>query len=477
MNKLEQIRQKFQSKTLEERQQYLALLSPKELRVLYSNPDLFLFDKQIITGDQRYTILRCGRSFGKSFTGAAWVAKKVMNGAKIIGLVGPTHKDVVDVMVAAIIKWFPKGEAWYVSGEKHKIYFKNYNAVVYCYSSDTEIRGPNLEYLWCDEICKWCDSIPDKVKECFDLVDLAVRVGKNPQIVITSTPKDFPIFRDWQKKVDEGNPRYKMYTGTMFDNPFLSDSFKQSMIEKFGGTRLGRQELYGELLLDVEGAAWNQKMIDDCRISYDDFKSKLSEKITKVSERGVYTSYNKFEISRIVVGVDPTVSDKPDGDECGIIIAALGSDGHVYVLNDYSGQYTTDQWAKKSIQALNDYEAGMIVIEKNNGGELVKKNIQSFDSAAPVKTVQAIKGKIDRALPVAALYERSLVHHVQPKRTKEQIESNYNVFEKLEHQMTHYTGNPKLKSPDRLDALVWAIFELKLSNTYVNRDYSAIGSF
>lgn len=471
MNSLEKFRQKFQAMSLDDRKVFLSSLNKNELLSLYANPDLFLFDKQIITGNQRYTILRCGRRFGKSVAGAAWMAKKILAGAKSLGLCGATHEDVAKVMVPALKAWFPFPLQY--NQQNHTITgFKN-KATIHCFTSDNEVRGYGLEYLWCDEICNWCDGIPEKVKERFDVLDMAVSAGKNPQTIITSTPKPFPLFIEWQKKIDEGHHRYKMLTGTMFDNPFLSQEYKDSQLEKLGNTRFGRQEIYGDLLLDVEGAAWNNKMIDDCRISYDDFKSKLSEVLLTVNERGIATRKNKLEINRVVVGVDPTVSDKPDGDECGIIIAALGTDNNVYILNDYSGQYTTDQWAQKSIKALDDYEAGMIVIEKNNGGELVKKNILAFDPSVPVKTITSVKGKIDRALPVAALYERHQVFHVMPKN----VLIGNNVYEKLEHQMVHYTGSPKLKSPDRLDALVFAIHELRLSATYTHRDTSIIGSF
>ncbi len=466
---MEQLRKKFQSLTLEERRKYIKSLSKKERKALLKNPELFLFDKQIITGEQRYTILKCGRSFGKSYSGAAWIARKILNGAKVIGLVGANHKDVEQVMVKFILSWFPN-DAVYVGGDQAIIKFKSRDAIIYCYSSETEIRGPNLEYLWCDEVCKWCSSIAEKAKECFDCVDMAVRVGKNPQIIITSTPKPFPLFFEWKKKIEEGNKRYKLMEGTMWDNPFLGEDFIQSMVEKFGNTRFGRQELYGDLLEDVEGAAWDAKMIEDCQMSFEEFKEKIKETITHISETGHRTTYNKFEILRTVIGVDPTVSDKPDNDECGIISASLGSDGHIYVFKDNSGQYTTDEWAQKSVYAYYEIGAGLIVIEKNNGGELVKKNILAVDSSIIIKPISSTKGKLDRALPIAALYERRQVHHVQPKGQKDH-------FIKLENQMTKYTGNPKLKSPDRLDALVFAIMELKLNETYAERDFSAIGVY
>lgn len=471
-------RQKFQSLPIDERKAFLKNLNTAQRLALYSYPEFFLFDKQIITGDQRYTILRCGRSFGKSFTGSAWIARKVLDGAKDLGLVGPTISDVENVMVKALIKWFPPNKARYIGGDKKVIKFVDYpETTVYCYSADTEIRGPNIEYLWCDEIVKWNDSIADKVKETFETADYAVRVGQNPQTLITSTPKPFPLFIKWQQKIDEGNPLYKMYTGTMFDNPFLSNSYKQAMVDEYGNSRHGRQELYGELLTEVEGAAWTQKMIEDGRITMSQLKAKLNASPTSYLNEKGYTVYNKkFELFSGVTAVDPTVSDNPDGDECGIVTAVLGSDGHVYVVGDNSGQYTTLQWAKEAAKAYHYYDSGRIVIEKNNGGELVSKNIKSVDSSIPIKAITATKGKIDRALPIAALYEKGIVHHVMPDHEVGKPVPE-NPYSKLEGQMTRYTGNPKEKSPDRLDALVWAIYELKLSHNHINRDVDAIGYF
>lgn len=443
-----EFRKYFQKMSIDDRKTLLKSLSAKQRLELFKSPDIFLFDKQIIDGPERYTILCCGRRFGKSVAGSAWMAKKILAGAECLGLCGATHEDVAKVMVPALMNWFPYPLVY--NQKYHTITgFKN-NAIVHCYTSDNEVRGYGLEYLWCDEICNWADGIPEKVEERFKVLDMAVSAGKNPQTIITSTPKPFPLFIKWQQKIEEKHPRYKMVTGTMFDNPFLSEEYKQSQLEELGSSRFGRQELYGELLLDVEGAAWSNKIIEDHRITMD----QLTEKIRQ----------GKFSINRMVVGVDPTVSDKPDGDECGIITAALGSDNHIYVLADDSGQYTTNQWAKQSVKTLQDSGAGLIVIEKNNGGELVRMNIHSVNPSIPVKTISATKGKIDRALPVAALYERGQVHHV-------------GVFSKLEDQMTRFTGNPKQKSPDRLDALVWAAHELRLSQVYVNRDTTNVGCY
>lgn len=471
-----EIRQKFQSLILEERQEFIGNLSDDEKLSLYDYPQMFLFDRQIVTGLQNLTLFICGRGWGKTFCGSGWIAMKVMEGAKKLAIIAPTYeKDLEQVMVPAILAWFPPDEAKYVGG---MIKFTKYDAVIYCYSAETEVRGPNIEYCWCDEIAKWNGGRAEDVSETFKVATTACRIGKNPQIVVTSTPKPFPLIIEWERKCKEGSPLYKMIVGTMYDNPFLSDSYKQFMEDQYKDTPwLMRQELLGEIQSEVEGAAWKKEDIDNNRITMKQLKDKFQSKITNTDEKGYVTYSKPFDFNSTVVGVDPTVSDNPDRDECGIMPVAIGTDNHIYVLGDMSGQYTTDQWAKKSVEAVDKYDAGRIIIEKNNGGELVAKNIRIVDPNIPIKTITATKGKIDRALPVAALYAQGLVHHVMPDRDPDPNKPYINPFEKLEYQMTHFTGNPKEKSPDRLDALVWAIYELRLNQTYVYRDTSAIGMY
>lgn len=450
-------RNKFQSMSLEDRRHFLSKLSVVELKSLYSNPDLFLFDKQIIQGDERYIILMCGRRFGKTVGGSAWLAKKILEGAKSVGMCGATHEDVAKLMVPALMSWFPYKLNY--NQQHHKITgFKN-GAVVHCFTSDRESRGFSLSYLWNDEICNWCDSVPEKVEERFKILDMAVSVGNNPQTIITSTPKPFPLFIKWQKKIAEGNPLYKLITGTMFDNPFLSPAYKQAQIDEVGSSRFGRQELYGELLTEVEGALWSQDMITNSHsISMDVYKNTIADK----------------SIIRTIVAVDPSVSDG-QGDECGILVASIDSNNTIYILADRSGQYTNDQWAQQTIKALNDFEASSIVIEKNNGGDLVKKNILSLDNNVHIKSVTATKGKIDRAQPVAALYERGKVKHIGIELASQDRRGT--SLDKLEYELTHFTGNPKEKSPNRLDALCWAVHELRLTANTAYRDFTNIGCY
>ncbi len=439
---LSELRLKFQSLSPKQKAQYISTLPPKAQKYLYETPELWLFDKQIIPTDKaRYTLLMCGRGFGKTTSGSAHVAAQIKQGVKSIGLCGAKYSDVKQDMIPGILKWFDRDFISKIqrNDQEHILYLPN-GCVIKYYSSDTEIRGPNLELLWCDEICKWCDSIPEKVQECFDLLDMTVRVGKHPKVIITSTPKSFPFFKEFQQKIVDNNPAYNLITGTMFDNPYLPQSFINSMLEKHGGTRLGRQELYGELLADAEGALWNHKMLDDCHL-----KTLLPmEKLLPM-------------MIRIVVAIDPAVTNNQKSDETGIIVAGLGIDGKVYVLKDLSGKFSPKDWATHAINAYREFKADKIIAEKNNGGDLVEMNLRSVNPTIPVKTIHASRGKIVRAEPVAALYEQKRVYH-------------NGIFKTLEDQMCSFTGDPKQQSPDRMDALVYAISELALTASYARVD-------
>jgi phage terminase large subunit-like protein len=473
MNNSDQLVNVFNSLDSSEKISFLTNLSTKEINILKELPELFLRPDQVITGNARYNLVMAGRSFGKTFMGGAWVAIKIREGARSIGIVAPTFSDLEQVMVPAILSWFGN-DAKYVGGNKKTITFKKYpKATIYCYSSDMEIRGPNLNFLWADEMAKWCDCLGDKIEAQFKVLDFAVRIGKNPQLLITSTPKPFPIFIKFEDRFLAGDSSVNIKYGTLFDNTALPKSFHESMLIEYGKTRLGQQEIYGRLLRDVPGALWNYSMIDPYRITWNELETKLNTVITTTSETGHITNHKPVELLRVVTGVDPSVSDNIETcDETGIITAALLSDGHVYILEDFSGQYTTNEWAVKAVEAYKKYN-GSIVIEKNNGGDLVKRNIQNVCPTIPIRTVTANKGKIDRAQPISALYEQGLVHHVMPDNQK--IISPYIA---LEEQLTRFTGNPKEKSPGRLDALVWAIFDLKLNNIgLTERHLSPLGYF
>lgn len=455
--KLQAIRAQFQSMDRLEREDWLRKLSIEELRGIYQYPDIFLFDKQIIEGeDWIYYLLRCGRSFGKSYAGAAWIAKKIRNGAKVVGLCGPTYDDVAKVMVPAILKWFLPDELEDppYNNQTHTVRFNN-GAVIYCYTSDKETRGPNLEYLWCDEICVWADGIPEKIQERFQHICRAVRAGKHPQVIITSTPKNHPFFVDFQKKIDEGNPNYKMIQGSILDNPNLPKSYVNEQIANCY-TTADRMELFGDLITETPGAFWTHDQLDLCKA---DLPSPLNapppsrKRLTNAQLMGkepIILHTDKPYHIRTVIGFDP--SGSVDRDECGIVVVALYSDGKAYVLHDASGDYNPAEYAKKIADLYQQYHAACVVVESNYGGKGAFLYIlRSVNALMNIKTVNTHVGKTTRAEHVSALYHQGKVFHVN------HVDPTH--FNKLEDQMCtfniHYS-----KSPDRLDSLVYAITEL-----------------
>ena len=277
------------------------------------------------------------------------------------------------------------------------------------------LRGPQFHYAWCDELAAW------KYPEAYDQLQFGLRLGDHPQTVITTTPKPKPLIRNLTKR-DDGT--VIVTHGSTFENKDnLAASALIELQARYAGTRLGRQELEGEILEDVEGALWTQDNID----------------INRVDKAPI-------DLQRIVVAVDPAVTSNEDSDETGIIVAGKNNQGELFVLADYTIKASPMGWAQRAIDAYREHNADAIVAEVNNGGDMIPTLIKQIDSNIRVKTVRATRGKQLRAEPVASLYEQNRAHHV-------------GQFDKLETQLTTWTPEDP-KSPDRLDALVWAATEL-----------------
>ena len=251
-----------------------------------------------------------------------------------------------------------------------------------------------------------------------------LRLGDNPQCVITTTPRPIKIITDLLKRDDIYITR-----GSTFENEQnLAKSALDSLKERYENTTMGRQELYAEVLTDLEGALWTYKQIEDCRILKDEVP----------------------ELQRVVVSIDPAVTANAQSDETGIIVVGKSDNNRYYVLDDSSGKLSADAWARRAVDLFYLYKADRIVAETNNGGDLVERLIRSVDGQVPYKSVHATRGKLVRAEPISALYEQKKVCHV-------------GILSKLEDQMTSYTGL-KGSSPDRLDALVWGLTEISRSS-------------
>jgi phage terminase large subunit-like protein len=372
--------------------------------------------------DWTYWLVQAGRGFGKTRVGAETVREWVDAGYKRIHLVGATAADTRDVMIqgeSGLLNCFPPSRRPLYEPSKRLITFDT-GAVAIAFSADEpeRLRGPQCEAGWLDEIASW--RFPD----AWDNFLFGLRLGNDPKAIITSTPKPIDLVRGIIK-----DPQTVVTRGSSYDNRAnLAPAFFASIIRKYEGTRLGRQELNAELLEDVPGALWSQRMIDATR----------------------WSSIPSDLIIRIVVSIDPAVSVGEDSADTGIVVAALLRTGHVLVLDDLTCHESPMGWGKIACAAYRSRRADRIVGEINNGGDLVEANIRAVDANVPFRAVRASRGKAIRAEPVAALYEQGRVHHV-------------GNFADLETQMTSFVPAAERDTKhrlDRMDALVWAVTEL-----------------
>ena len=378
--------------------------------------------------DWRYWLIMSGRGWGKTRTGAEWVYHRIRNAdARYIALVGPTVADTRDTMVegpAGIMNSGRPDERPEYFATKRKLVFPN-GAEAHTYSADEpdRLRGPQHDTAWCDEPAAWRYA-----EDCWDMLMFGLRLGNDPKVCATTTPRPIPLMK---RLIND--PHTHVTTGSTYDNvQNLAAAFKDAIINRYEGTRLGRQELYAEILDDNPRALWHRSDIDETRV----------EDIP----RG---------LSRIVVAVDPAVNTEADHltdelqtAETGIVVAGIDrATNHAYVLEDVTLRGSPDQWAKRVTQTYHKWGADRVIAEVNNGGDLVEYVLRSQDVNLPIRKVRASRGKVIRAEPVAALYEQAKVHHV-------------GYFHKLEDQLCEW--EPGMPSPDRMDALVWAMTELLL---------------
>ncbi len=400
------------------RKSLLSSLTPTELLVLAHDWHFWAREEQLSPqGDWRIWLILAGRGWGKTRTGAEWVIScACANPSARIALVGETLADARSVMVegeSGILAIAPLWMRPKFEPSKRLLTFPN-GAMATLYSADEpeQLRGPQFSHAWGDELGKW------NYDASFENLQLALRLGDHPQLLLTTTPRPTPLLK--KLLAQQG---VVITRGTTFDNQAnLPKVFLEEIIAAFDGTRLGRQELYAEMLEEVTGALWTRQMIEQARVP-------------------------KMPVmQRIVVGVDPAVSYSATSAETGIVVAGLGQDGAYYVLADVSGKMTVDTWAKRVINTYHQWQASRVVAEVNNGGALVEQMLRGHAADLSYKAVRASYGKLARAEPIAALYEQGKVHHV-------------GMFPLLEDQLCQFDGTGTV-SPDRLDALVWALTEL-----------------
>ena len=373
-------------------------------------------------GDWDTWMILAGRGFGKTRTGAEWVRAQVENKqAHRIALVARTLDEAQSVMIegeSGLLNVCPPWNKPTYEPSKRKLTWPNgAHALTYSSHEPDQLRGPQFDAAWCDELASW--EYPD---QAWDNLSFALRLGRQPRAVVTTTPRHIELVRSLPN-----SPGVQVTRGTTFDNKDnLPPSFFNQILERYDGTRIGRQEIYAETIDEDEDAIWKREWIEKARLS------------------------SHPPVARIVVAIDPAMSTKPNSSETGIVV--VGADmrrKHAYVLADESGKLTPNSWALRAAHLFDKFNATRIIAEDNAGGNMVKSTLKNaVERTLPYKGIKARRGKYIRAEPVAALYEQGRVHHI-------------GRFPQLEDQMCTWT--PDLgpsNSPDRADALVHAITEL-----------------
>jgi len=387
-------------------------------------------------GDWRTWVILGGRGAGKTRAGSEWVRAMVEGSracdpgwAKRVALVGETYDQAREVMVfgdSGILACSPpdRRPKW-VATRRTLVWPNGAEATVFSGNDPEALRGPQFDAAWIDELAKW-----KKPQEAWDMLQFGLRLGDDPRAVVTTTPRNIAIL----KTLLQRSSTVSTHATTEANAANLAASFLEEVKTRYAGTRLGRQELDGVLIDEEEGALWSLARLEEMRAG------------------------DLPEFDRIVVAVDPPVTGHTGSDECGIVVVGAVTQGapqnwRAYVLEDATVSASSPTvWAKAAIDALARWEGDKIVAEVNQGGDLVETVLRQIDPMVPYKSVRATRGKAARAEPVAALYDQGRVRHV------------WGGLDALEDQMIKMTaqGFQAPGSPDRLDALVWAVHELMI---------------
>ncbi|MDQ2084324.1 terminase family protein [Xanthobacteraceae bacterium Astr-EGSB] len=369
-----------------------------------------------------------GRGAGKTRAGAEWLKAQALGlspyAARPLGhlaLVGESERDVREVMVegpSGLLAVSPPGERPTWTPSRRRLAWPN-GAVAHVFSAEDpeSLRGPQFEAAWCDELAKWRHA-----EKAFDMLQFGLRLGARPRQLVTTTPRPTLLIK---RLMADGRTRVTR-AATQANRDFLSPVFLDQVIGRYAGTRLGRQEILGEIIEERPDALWKRALIETCRVDAPP------------------------PLARIVVGVDPPATHKPGADACGIVAAGRAADGAIYVLEDGSvAGLSPSGWGAKAVALYHRLEADALVVEVNMGGDMVRTVLGQVDASVAVKEVVATRGKWLRAEPVATLYEQGKVRHV-------------GAFPQLEDEMCDFglDGLASGRSPDRLDALVWAVTAL-----------------
>ena len=386
-------------------------------------------------GDWTVWLVMAGRGFGKTRLGAEWVRGIAEADATArIALIGASLHDARAVMVEGESGLLAIAPPWarplWQPSRRQLLWPHGAMATIYGAAEADGLRGPQHSHVWGDEIAKW-----SRGQEAWDNAMMGLRLGDDPRAIATTTPRPVPLVRRLVAQAGVAVTRGR----TVDNRGALPPAFLEAMARDYGQTRLGRQELEGELILDHDGALWSRDLLERCRVARLDWAGDDAEPLLK----------------RVVVGVDPPAGSK--GDACGIVVVGLGPDGRAYVIDDASVEHATpEQWARSVARAYHRWGADRVVAEANQGGEMVASVLRAAEAGLPVRLVHATRGKVARAEPVATLYESGRASH-------------RGLFPRLEDEMCgmlaggDYVGPGR--SPDRADALVWAMSDLMLGRS------------
>lgn len=419
-------------------------MSADEAKHFYYDWSLYARDEQVAPpGNWRFWMFLGGRGSGKTRAGAEWIIEKARKNPKErIGLIAPTAADVRDTMLEGPSGILTISPPWFMPkhfASKQKLVWPNgASALTRSADQPERIRGPNFSTVWMDELRAW------RRIEAYDMVNFALRIGSHPQACVTTTSRPLPVIKDL---ISRDGDDVVLTKGSTYRNRLnLAPDFFREMKKKYEGTRLGRQELYAEILDDIEGALWTWDLIEQCRVK------------------------ESPDMMRVVIGVDPAGSHTDNSDETGIVVCGKGVDGEYYTLEDLSCRLSPNGWASRVAYAYhrgwgkNNLKPSAVIAEVNKGGNLVKSTIHTIDRDIKVIEVHTCVGKVVRAEPVAALAEQTREHHV-------------GLFPEMEDQMTitdheMYQGEG---SPDRMDAKVYAITELMDKKDFKRVNFSITG--
>ncbi len=423
-----------------QRQQLLRKMSLSQSKSLRKYWRLWAHEGQL-PPDCPWTVwlILAGRGFGKTRAGAEWVrAVAEANPAARIALIAASLPEARSVMVegaSGLLAIAPRGKRPKFEPSRRRLTWPSgAQAMLYSAGEPESLRGPQHSHAWCDELGKWTHA-GGRAEAAWDNLQFGLRLGDLPCVVVTTTPRAVPMLRRLLSDEDTVTTR-----GSTFENKFnLARGFIRSVQKQYGNSLLGRQELSGELIEDIEGALWTRALLEAAREA-------------AASSPPV----------RVVVAVDPPASS--GGDACGIVVCALGEDGIARVLADTSvEQASPETWARAVAVTAQVWSADRVVAEANQGGAMVASVLRAADIALPIKLVHASRGKVARAEPVAALYEAGRVRHA-------------GTFPKLEDELCGLIAGGRYegpgRSPDRADALVWGMTELLLGKRGVPRVHS-----